>query len=268
MPPICFITSCKGRLDDLRRSLPRLAAQPGCSCVVVDYSCPEGAGDWVEANYPSVRVVRAPGRPEFDRSAARNLGAAAADAPWLGFVDADVLVAPDFAATLLPALEPGTFHRTDSFSEGLEGTFLCPRDAFERIGGFDEHFRGYGDEDCDILEALRFAGLAGRSFPTSLLEHIPHDDSRRVQFHADRDRTRTHAVNRVYFLLKWDLARLQRESPAPELRAALAARAAEIVGAAFSRGATAEVQVQVPGGFVPGGWLLSRTLVCRLAPGP
>src|SRR5262249_21189057 len=104
-----FIISCMGRLADLHQTLGRFVAQPDCSCVVVDYSCPERSGEWVAANYPSVRVVRVEGRAEFQRAEACNLGAAAADAHWLCFTDADIQIAPNFAQAIFPRLEAGCY---------------------------------------------------------------------------------------------------------------------------------------------------------------
>ena len=43
MAAICFVTTCMGRLKALRHSLGPMLEQPGGSCVVVDYSCPDGA---------------------------------------------------------------------------------------------------------------------------------------------------------------------------------------------------------------------------------
>ena len=50
----------------LRQTLGPMLDQPGGSCVVVDYSCPDGAGDWVEAHHPSAWVVRVPGQAGFN----------------------------------------------------------------------------------------------------------------------------------------------------------------------------------------------------------
>src|SRR5262249_23829435 len=49
-PRVWFITTCMGRLAALRRSLPTLCGQPNSRVVVVDYSCPEQAGAWVETH--------------------------------------------------------------------------------------------------------------------------------------------------------------------------------------------------------------------------
>ncbi len=128
MAELCFVTTCMGRLAALKQTLGPMLDQPGSSgVVVVDYSCPDGAGAWVEASYPRARVVRMPGRSRFNASAARNIGARHSDADWICFVDSDVVLDPGFAAAVLPALAPGGFYRARSDDPGLGGTFACAR---------------------------------------------------------------------------------------------------------------------------------------------
>ncbi len=264
MATFCFVTVCRGRLADLRQSLARMLAQPDSTCVVVDDACPERSGDWVEAHYPGVRVVRRPDSTEFHRSAACNAGARAADAPYLGFVDADVLLDPSFAAALRPQLAPGRYHRADSVLEGIGGTFVCARADFERAGGYDEAFRGWGEEDNDLYDTLRFLGAEERRFPAALLHHLPHDDQKRVQFHPITDIRINHAVNRVYRILKWDVIRSRGQLLPLETRSTFYRKVREVVPPALLAGTDAELRVPLPNGLVPNGWSLSRTLAYRL----
>jgi GT2 family glycosyltransferase len=268
MDELCLVTTCKGRLSALRQSLGPMLDQPGVSCVVVDYSCPDGAGDWVEATHRSARVVRVPDRPEFNASAARNIGARHADAPWLGFVDSDVVLDPNFAATVRPALAPGGFYRARSDDPGLGGTFLCAREDFERVGGYDENYACWGEEDNDLFDAFQFIGLEQRFFPGSLLRHLPHDDTARTRFYPITDKVQGHAVNRVYRILKWDTARVRRELLPADLRQALHDKAAEVVTASLQTGQPGDLSIQLPVGLVPGGWSLSRRLSYRLTRNP
>lgn len=59
-PRISVVIPCKGRLSHLRHVLPYWLKQetPPAEIIVVDYGCTERCGDWVNANYPNVRVVR------------------------------------------------------------------------------------------------------------------------------------------------------------------------------------------------------------------
>src|SRR5215467_11575077 len=97
-PHLSFVTVCKARLEHLEQTLPLLAAQPGTEAIVVDYGCPQGTRSWVRERFPGVKVVEVDDDPGFCVARARNLGAAAASAPRLCFVDADVRLREGFAA--------------------------------------------------------------------------------------------------------------------------------------------------------------------------
>ena len=49
-PALVFVTTCKSRLHHLKETLPRMAAEAGAQCVVVDYGSPDGAGDWIASS--------------------------------------------------------------------------------------------------------------------------------------------------------------------------------------------------------------------------
>ena len=269
MADLCIVTTCMGRLAALKQSLGPMLGQAGASgVVVVDYSCPEGAGDWVEANYPAARVVRVPGRTAFNASAARNIGARHADAPWICFVDSDIVLAPGFATALAPALRSGGFYRLWSTDAGLVGTFACSRADFERVGGYDEVYACWGEEDNDLYDALEFVGLESRQLPAPLPRHLAHDDADRTRHYPVVDKTLGHAINRVYRLMKWDTARLRRELLTVEMRRNLYDKVAEVVTASLPSGQPGDLGVHQPIGLVPGGWSLSRIMTYRLTRDP
>ena len=197
-PRLTFIIPCMGRLDHLRQSLPAALAQPGCRTVVVDYSCPDHSGDWAAGHGPGVAVVRVPGQSTFHLARARNLGAAAAATPWLCFLDADVVPAPGFEADVLSRSVAGTYYRSAPIKTGTWGLVVVSRADFDRAGGYDECYRGYGGEDVDLYDALAAAGSQAGTFPAGLVRHIPHADTRRTDHYAAKDLWRTVAVARAY----------------------------------------------------------------------
>src|SRR5437868_449136 len=146
MADICFITTCMGRLAHLRQTIGLAARQARSSCIVVDYSCPEQCGDWVEQHYPEVKVLRVPNQQLFCVTRARNIGAQAADAPWLCFFDADVILDAQLAQRLLEMVRPGQFFVAHPWVRELAGTVVCSRTDFERVGGYDEVIQGWGSE--------------------------------------------------------------------------------------------------------------------------
>ncbi len=207
MAQLTFVTVCMGRLAFLKQTLGHMAAQPDCETVLVDYSCPEHSGDWAEANLPAVRVLRIPGRTTISVTTARNAGAAVVDTPWICFVDADIVLDPAFAATVLPQVRPGNFYRPDPERMGVSGTFLVARADFARAGGYDEALRSYGDDDYDVYDALKFAGVRQRRYPSALVTHLDHGhDLRTGRFEFTQHKAGV-AINRLYRVVKWELAR-------------------------------------------------------------
>jgi hypothetical protein len=264
MPKLCFVTTSKGRLAHLRESLPRMVAQADCSCVVVDYSCPDGSGDWVEANHPGVRVVRVPDQQGYHASAARNAGASVADAPWIAFVDADVCLEPGFAEAVLPLLQTGHYYRPHPVANtGVMGTFLCEREALDRVGGYDEVYRGWGHEDMDVFWTLNFAGLQRASFPSALLRHIDHADEDRTRFHEVKNLHLIGIINHLYRVLKFDVMRMTQGTIARPQRDEIYAQVVAFVKGS-ARVEPSTFRVQMPTFPMSCGVSLNRILEYRV----
>src|SRR5690554_1761579 len=168
MPTIAFVTTCKNRLDYLQRTLPQWMAEEPDEIIVVDYGCPQGAGDWVEANWPRVKVVRVDDDPGFCVARARNQGAAVAQAEWICFIDADVKVRPGWLEWMRANLREDGFYRAAPVdgvrTQETWGTVIVPRDAWRSVEGFDECFVGWGGEDADLYDRLVLAGYAERDY--------------------------------------------------------------------------------------------------------
>lgn len=216
---LSFIVTCKGRLDHLRQSLPRLVSQPNSDVIVVDYDCPDDAATWVQGAHPAVRVVKVVDRPEFNRSRACNHGGRAARTPWLCFVDADILVDAKFTDTLTPLLTRPHYLVADPPGPQFNGTIVMAKKDFVRIGGYDEVFEGWGWEDFDIRERLDLARAVERPFPSVLLTAIAHTDDLRTRFHRQKAMKESAKRNIVYMMAKLELMRLEgRELPEPVRR--------------------------------------------------
>lgn len=247
MSELCYITTCKGRLAHLQQSLPRVVGQPVVSCVVVDYSCPNGAAAWVRDRFPQVRVVEVPGQDLFNLSRARNLGASVADTDWLGFFDADILWAPNFSSSVLPALQRGAFLRAEPVTLQTWGSLICHRDDFIACGGYDEAFCGWGGEDDDLRIRLTLAGLKMSGFSASLLGEIPHDDGLRVRYYDVKEKALQFRINMVYMQAKHDLMRLLGAALSLEVRQSMVAEVTRAVTvAARDRLAEARLEVELP----------------------
>lgn len=217
---LTFVTTCRNRLAHLRQSLPLMLAQPDTACVVVDYDCSEGTADWVAKNHPQATVVRERDRPRFEMARARNCGGFAARSEWIFFVDADVLLAPDFAARVRPLLASGQFYQAWPRDAELWGSAITARADFERLGGYDEVLQGWGKDDDDYYARLVLAGVRYATFPGELLRKLPHDEQARVASFddANRDRWLSESINHVYCRAKLDLMMLRHEPVPLEVR--------------------------------------------------
>jgi glycosyltransferase involved in cell wall biosynthesis len=244
---ITYVTTCKGRLHHLERTLPPVAGQAGVECIVVDYGCPDGAGDWVRERHPGVKVVSVTDDPGFNLARARNLGAAAAQSEWLAFIDADVLLAPDFFARVAPGLSRGHYFLPDSGDPTTMGSCLVERSAFLAAGGYDEAIRGWGGEDHDLYEALSLNGIRRAHYRGDLVTPIPHSDAERTRYHGNKDIERARWLNQVYRAMKFDVIRLLSRMPTLEERRHLRDMATRMVDEAATPGeAATPTQVNLP----------------------
>ncbi|MCL8208201.1 MAG: glycosyltransferase [Actinomycetia bacterium] len=152
----------------------------------------------LEAEYPTLRVVRQPNR---GLSEARNQGARAARAPYLAFVDADDRVHPDLFRTALDLLEAYDnlgfvgcwvqyFEGDDSIwmawnpeppyilyhNTVLSGGIVVRRDVFLEAGLNDPGMT-FGMEDWDSIIQMVGNGVGGAIIPRPLYYYRVRRDS-------------------------------------------------------------------------------------------
>lgn len=205
---ITYITTCKGRLHHLKQSLPSVVAQPNIKVIVVDYDCPDGTGEWVRANFPSVQVVKVSNAPFFQLSHARNVGARVATARWLAFFDADVILPNGFFARMSRMLTPGAFFLAKTEAANLWGSVIVEREAFVKAGEYDEAITHWGGEDIALYNDLRFLGYAMQTYDAPDMKAIEHGDDERVKFGRVRDMTRAKQLAHIYEIVRVDLCKL------------------------------------------------------------
>ena len=262
MPLLSLITTCKGRLHHLRESLPRMLAQEACECIVVDYDCPDGSGDWVAAHHPNARLVKVVSQPLFRHSHARNLGAAMATAPWLAFVDADTLLSPAYGREIVARLSAGHFYRPWPMQRDIWGNVVCAKAAFDMIGGYDEVMLGWGGEDDDLYLRLAYSGNEPANYPAALVGAISHATADRVRFSDIDDRWLSQRMHAFYCRIKYDLMRQTAQTVLPlDVRRALYEEVRRTVVADAARGSPASsITVHLPAepGVRIRGWAIRR----------
>ncbi|MEN6541113.1 glycosyltransferase family 2 protein [Parvibaculum sp.] len=268
---ITYITTCKGRLHHLKQSLPVVARQPDLKVIVVDYDCPDGTGEWVKANFPSVEVVKVANAPFFQLSHARNVGAAAASTPWLAFFDADVVVGDGFFNRISGILKPGIFFLPKSDSPNLWGSVILEREAFIKVGGYDEAIAHWGGEDIALYNDLGFLGYRVVSYDAPDMRGIEHGDDERVKFGSEKNLDRTKQLSHIYEIVRRDLTRLMGRVLDKQERKEVRARVTSALDRLVADGRVAEsITIDLPsidfqrptlGKRTP---IVQRTLSCKV----
>jgi hypothetical protein len=191
------VVPCMGRLDFLQQTLPVFFRQPLIRYCLVDYSCPQRAGEWAERECPSevragrLAVERITGEQYFHKSRAHNAGARRAmrdGATHLCFMDADTIVRPDFGRWVADHFRTGKFLIAARAAGGKHvrstgGLLVVSAADFVAAGRYDEAFIGWGCEDVEIRLRLHLAsGLEFDEVPLELLHPIQHSDGVRGRF--------------------------------------------------------------------------------------
>jgi hypothetical protein len=218
MIDLWIVVTCMGRRAFLEQTIASIRApgemQP--RYCLVDFSCPDRAGDWLEAKYPddirsgATIVVRVEGQEFFHKTAALNRGARAAierGARHLCFADADTMFAPGALAAIAARAGGPRFliasgdPQTGASVPSLTGVLVVASDDFARAGGYDEAFQDWGSEDIELRLRLHLRlGLEPVNLPAGLVWPLKHGDWTRSRFHRERDLRKSAARN--YSLLQ------------------------------------------------------------------
>ena len=94
-------------IDDLPACLAALAEQSYAplEIIAVDNASTDGSGDWIAANYPTVRLIRNSDNIGF--GGACNAGLSAAKGDVMVLLNQDTIVRPDWLAALVKAWNTG-----------------------------------------------------------------------------------------------------------------------------------------------------------------
>ncbi|MDB5683669.1 MAG: glycosyltransferase family 2 protein [Sphingomonas bacterium] len=192
-PTVAVIVPMYNSADTVDATIASVTQQsyPALDIIVVDDGCTDGSVAIIEDWARRDRRIRILQQPNGGVATARNTGAAATDAAYLAFVDADDLWAPDKIALQMEALAQQAdgetlvycwFVQIDAegraFSPGdhtgLDGdvfrllcrsnfvgngsSLLMPRAIFDHVGGFDPSLRAQDAQGCeDLLFLLKVA---------------------------------------------------------------------------------------------------------------
>ncbi len=252
---VSVVVATRDRREELGRTLERLTAcRPRPPVIVVDNASSDGTGAFVRSQFPDVRVVTL---PENRGCAARNVGVALVDTPYVAFSDDDSwwadgaleLAADAFDAyprlgLVAASTLVGDSGRPDPINEQLAeglpaagpglpgprvlGFLACAAvlrtEAFTSVGGFSDLLFFVGEEAL-LAQDLAAAGWALCHLPEIVAHHHPSDRRppgpwrRRLEM---RNTVLAHWMRRPVGRAVRETVRLAGTAPAaPEARAAL-----------------------------------------------
>lgn len=218
MPDVSIITTCKGRLHHLRRSLPFLLDQQtrhSYDVIVVDYGCPDGAFDWCrQQSDPRLKCVGVNANvAEFNLNRAMNIGAKFAKSRHLLFADCDLLLPSDHLEDGMAHMQPGVHavhYCVEPSATGNGPFYLHPpssrkhgsscvsriyrRSTLIKLRGYDESFRGWGWNDVDLSRRLDAADFFAKHIE-GRVAFLNHTDAESVRFYAEKDKAKSSVVN-------------------------------------------------------------------------
>jgi len=268
-PKFSIVTTCKGRLGNLKQSLPTFVAEAAAEVVVVDYDCPEGTGRYVAEHYPQVRVVAVADKAKFNSSHARNVGAAEATGDFLVFLDADMVIAPGFVDYLADNMKPrsyGTFG--GGVANSARGGCVVERALFNAVGGYDEVIEGYGGEDLDLYTRLRFLRARHVALPREYIASVIEQDQEAREKYRGPNLRKQFLRGMTYQLAKDSVMRMTDKAKLnEEFRRNLYGAVDRQLGSVFTGEKDLELRLNIPDmvrrGYLAD-WEFSRTLVVRV----
>ena len=238
MPEFSIVTIIKGRRKQLANLLDSIKASTILPCDIQVVCMDDLAGiitpDGLNVNIHLIKEIH-----ELPLAAARNLGISAAKTGNVIFIDVDCIVSPTLFANLLMSLQadniitayplylpvmPDTGNYSDLKHEAVTHParehipvgqpvdhlqfwsllFAIQKQTFEKVGGFDESFIGYGAEDTDFAMTFHKANVQ-LIFVSDYVLH---------QYHDKYDPPVNHFLsiieNATRYKQKWDVLPMRR----------------------------------------------------------
>ena len=206
-PRLSFFTVCMGRLHHLKQTLLQNLAwnadHPSLEHVLLDYSCPDDLGNWVQTelgdHLASGRVTyyRYDHAQFFSFSHSRNMAARLCRADVICNVDADNFTGPGYARYIDEQMKDKDLLVGCDFADGVftpivddhgwTGRMAVRRQAFLDAGGYDEDMVAWGYEDMDLYNRLQHRGLRCASIDRRFLNCLQHDNEERIAFTVVKD---------------------------------------------------------------------------------
>lgn len=209
MNELSIVTVCRGRLEQLKQTLPRML-DFRVPVIVVDYDCPELNADTTRLRGSSLvenlRFIQSGPRPYMNLNEARNIGIRSVETPVVLMIDCDVMIRQ---REFMEYAEHIVFSRQYVVnrppSRSLSGTAMFRLSDYVAVGGYDEVLNRYGAgyDELDFYYKLNRAGVQSTHFASDLFEHIPHEG--RADHYPLNNRGLSDEINYLYLVIKTEL---------------------------------------------------------------
>lgn len=200
MTTTTIITTCKGRLAALARSLETWLRMSDARVIVVSDGCPDIEVHQESLELARVSVVHTTADIDacFSKPRALNYGAWIAHAglgvnrrqEHLLFLDSDTLMTPAFWPWYVGRHEEDVMFIAEPSLErrDLTGVLGVTAHDFDAVAGADEGFVGWGSEDLDLRLRIYLKQKPRIvTIPAGHLEAIPHSDALRTRHYAEKN---------------------------------------------------------------------------------
>jgi hypothetical protein len=196
-----IITTCRGRLEHLKRSVPLMLGQLGGWqrwVTVVDYGDPEDSFGWCQRQaHPMLHAIKVlDGIDFYSHGRARNFGAVRSTAEVFCMLDADCLLKNNWLAWVMEQFEAErNVCLPQEVVGNYSGQFAVRSWLFHAIRGYDEAFAGWGFDDSDLYQRIARHGANVGRFDLKLLDMIEHDNELRTSSYWEQNAATSWAKN-------------------------------------------------------------------------
>ena len=195
---ISFLTSCMNRCNNLKKTyLENIAnSKPTKNIkvefVLLNYNSKDDLDEWVNNNLLNADIdfkYLQTKRPKyFDMSNAKNILGKHASGDILCWLDADNYTYDGFVTFLADNFDKNknlVFQVSWSKkTSGMCGRIACTKKNFQKVGGYNEEFTGWGYEELDFCQRLKSFNCILREIPLRYLGKEENDEKERMENYA------------------------------------------------------------------------------------
>jgi len=210
-----IVCSVKNRLNPLLLSITSWLMIPQIdNIIIVDYSSDEAVEPKIKNLSDKISVIRIENEKFFNISKAYNIGFKAAPDGLILKMDADYVMSPYLNFFKIYSLKENEFitgswedlnvDNQKGFLRHLSGFLFIRKNDFLSIGGYDERFKDYGFDDCDLCDRLEKKGMRHKYLNHKYISvfHIPHDNYHRTTNYENKDLNNSSEKNQIISLTK------------------------------------------------------------------